>query len=663
MNVNFGDNNFFTRYLKRFLNHELVRTSSVLGDFDSDDLDMLVSYLNNSNVLSMFEVQNSLLNKFPEIKNLFNFTLKDNYIVFSSKEITKECSKYITDNISTIDEYCNTYGWKISSINEWIDLSKDINNDGVINYKDRQILYNIVYNNVTYPSDITKKADLNLDGVVDSRDITLFDSYIINGKLGFTIYQEGRSNYFPNNDMLVFVNQFKGKFLYGYAIRNHNQTADVPSPDPTGLRKVAIFACNPGEKVTIAHNNNKTTHLVIGSSNVTLEQNITTQMLKNVVEVDLKPGEGYQYTATGGDSGGYDAHWICIECPSNYGNLSGTTQVTYALDTGDINFDGQIDMTDYTLLARYTAQGSGDDDHPLRWDATDKQLAVMDINKDGKVDNEDTKLLYRFINHDPSIPSLGITYFNTTEPGNYTGSDNVSNLLIIQGHYDKSVNIPFSEFTTNNWTIHDKFFSYLFQMSITKYSNSEDISYLQKLLKEAYPEHSYNSKFFYPGFYNDNMRSVMYDYQKSKVSYTLGDLNRDNKITKEDVKMLQNYLVDKAEQDLLSDYLAGKVELTDEQKVQLDRNHDGVVNKLDADIIQDEMDNKYSPVFLSRADCNRDGYINELDLELLTKEVNGETEQLKQYDISFILGWCDPQTEALLEKDFNAGGRISEVSK
>lgn len=664
MNIKFGDNNFFTRYLKRFLNSELVQTSSVLGDFDEDDLDMLVSYLNSSNVLTMFEVQNRLLEQFPDIKRLFNYVLRDNYIVFTSRDITVECSEYITQNIDSIQEYCDTFGWNISSINEWIDTNKDINSDGRIDYQDRQIIYNIVYNHQEYDEDIMRKADLNLDGVVNDEDISIFDSYVLDGKLGFTIYQGNRQNYFPNQDMLVFVNQFKGKFLYQHAILDNEEFDNVPSPDPTGLRKVAIFKCTPGEKVTIAHNNNKTTHLVIGSSTAKLEQDITSVMLRNVVEVDLKQGEGYQYTATGGDAGGYDATYICIECPSNYGNLTGSTNITYTLDTGDINFDGQIDMADYTLLARYTAEGSGDEEHPLRWDATDKQIAVMDINKDGVVDNRDTELMYRFLNHDPSITSLGVTYFDTTIPSDYNNADNVSNLLIIQGHYDKNVNIPFSEFITNDWIVHDKFFSYLFSMCITNYSNSEDISYLQKLLKEAYPEHSYDKNFFYPGFYNNNMRNIVYDYQRSKVSYTQGDLNRDNKITQADVTMLSNYLTDMSNYNLLVDYLDGKIEeLTEEQRILLDKNNDGVVNEEDRIIFEKELNEDYSPIFRSRADVNQDGYVNELDLDILQKEANGETEILKQYDISFILGWCDPQTESLLENNYNVGGRISEVSK
>lgn len=77
-------------------------------------------------------------------------------------------------------------------------------------------------------------------------------------------------------------------------------------------------------KVTIAHNSSQAVHLVIGCSFVRLKQDIigSESVLQNVVEVDLKAGEGYQYTCSSVDIGnGYDANWLCIQCPSNYDDV------------------------------------------------------------------------------------------------------------------------------------------------------------------------------------------------------------------------------------------------------------------------------------------------------------------------------------------------------
>lgn len=664
MNIKFGMDNFYVKYLKRFLNNELSQTSTVLGKFNKIDQESLIKYLNLPNVKDMFSVQKEIVKLFPDLNTLFTSKLKDNIIEWTSKSISDKESNFIMDNLNALKDYCESVGWQVDNIVEWVDLSKDINGDNKIDDKDREIIYNIVYNNASYSEDIMSKADLNLDGVIDSRDVTLLDNYLIEGKLKITIKQGNRKNYFPNEDMLVFVNQFDGTFIYNYAIRDGFQTDDVPHYNSSGLYKIALYKCFPGEKVTIAHNNSQTVHMVIGCSFMRLKQDITgsESFLQNVVEIDLKAGEGYQYTCSSSELGnGYDAQWLCIQCPSNYDDLFNSTQKSLILEMGDINFDGRIDLQDYTLLARYTAEGPGSEE--MHWEATPKQQAVMDMNKDGKINVEDAQILYKYINNDPTYPSLGTTVFTYDEPSNSDVIANVSNLLIIQGHYDKSINIPFSDFIQDDWIIHEKFFNYLLNMAIHKYSDSQNITYLQQLMKEYYPEHSYDDSFFYPGVYSDNMKNLMKDYQLTKAYYTLGDINRDNKLDKVDLQLLREYLDDATDYNLIIDYLAGKVELTEEEKTRLDVNHDGEVNIEDEKILQKELDDKYSLTFRNRADVNEDGYINELDYTILENEVTGKTNNLKQFNIPFMLGWCDVQTEALFETDFNYSENISEVSK
>ena len=48
MNIKFGMDNFYVRYLKRFLNHELSNSSTVLGEFDKGDLKSLIKYFESS---------------------------------------------------------------------------------------------------------------------------------------------------------------------------------------------------------------------------------------------------------------------------------------------------------------------------------------------------------------------------------------------------------------------------------------------------------------------------------------------------------------------------------------------------------------------------------------------------------------------------------------
>lgn len=664
MNIKFGTDNFYVKYLKRFLNHELSQTGAILGKFDKADQQSLIHYLNLPNVKDMFSVEKEITEKFPELNTLFNMKLKDNLIQWTSKNISDEESNFIINNLDAIKDYCESVGWEVDTVSEWVDLTKDINGDNKVDSQDRTILYNIVYSNATYPQEIMDKADLNLDGVIDSTDVTIMDNYLIDGKLRLDIKQGSRKNYFPNKDMLVFVNQFDGTFIYNYAIRDEIGRDDVPHYNTSGLYKIALYKCTPGEKVTIAHNSSQAVHLVIGCSFVRLKQDIvgSESVLQNVVEVDLKAGEGYQYTCSSVDIGnGYDANWLCIQCPSNYDDVFTANEKSLILEVGDINFDGRIDMQDYTLLARYTAEGPGSEQ--LHWEATPKQLAVMDINKDGQVNIEDAQILYKFVEGDPTYPSLGTTVFTYDQSGNANVVANVSNLLIIQGHYDQDVNIPFIDFVTDDWIVHEKFFNYLLNMAIHKYSNSQDITYLQQLMKEYYPEHMYDEDFFYPGVYSDNMKKIMKDYQLSKAYFTLGDLNRDNQLNSIDLKLLRDYLDDATDYNLIVDYLAGKIELTPEQIKKLDRNNNGQVDLEDEQTFKDELDSKYSATFRTRADVNQDGYINEDDYTLLEKEVNGESTTLRQFQISFMLGWYDVQTEALFESEYNYNETISEVSK
>lgn len=661
MNIKFGDNNFYVRYLKRFLSSELNNSNSILGEFDRNDLKLLVQYLNLPNVKTMFEVSKDMEANFDKLTDLFTVYLKDNEIIYTSKNICVEASEYITGIRSKIVEYCQSAGWELSDMQMWIDTSKDINQDGIINQEDRDIIYNIIYNVKQYDSSIKDKSDIDRDGEVTLQDLALFDEYLNTGRVTFTIKRSNRTNYFPNKEMLVFINQFEGTFLQGYEIAGNDQ----PQPDPTKMHKIGIFKCTPGQKITIAHNSNKTTRLVIGCAAVKNLEELKNFSLKNVVDINLKPGQGYQYTATSRiDGTGINANYICIQCPSDYDNLSGSTNTTVTLQVGDINFDGKIDMLDYHLLARYTATGPGSEE--LKWTPTPKQLAVMNCDVEnepkGTISNKDTVRLYKYITGDPSVVSLGTAMY-TYDTDSEMAVDNVSNLLIIDGHYDKDVNIPFNEFMENDWVIHDKFFNYLLGMAVHKYSPSENITYLQKLLKEVYPEHIYDESFFYPSVYSDNMRKLVSDYQHSKLKYTLGDLNRDNSITEEDLVMLRTYLDEAEDLNLTRDILDGKIELTTELLLRLDQNLDGRLTETDYSMLKERINSKYSTIFIQRADVNQDAVIDELDFDLLKKAVDGKTNELKSYDISFILGWYDVQTENLLETEVNTSMNISEVSK
>lgn len=638
MNIKFGMDNFYVRYLKRFLHQELNQDSNnILGKFDKRDLQQLVTYLNLPNVKNMFEVQKEIIEKFPLFATDFTIGLQNDVIVIKSKGIKKIYSEYLTDNLDAIKKYCKSVGWEVADINEWIDASKDLNSDGNIDNEDVEILKDIILNNATYSDPIMKKADINLDGKIDDTDLSILNDYILNSNLYISIKKSSRKNYFPNKDMLIFINQFEGTFLYDYAIRDQIGVDDIPHPNEEKKYKIALYKCYPGQKVTIAHNFNKSVHMVIGSSPATLKQNIPGFMLSNVKEIDLVQGAGYQYTCSNAADGtGYNAKWLCIQVPSDYGSLSEDKEVTITIRLGDINLDDQVNLQDYHLLAKYTSYGPGSEE--LHWTPTRRQLAAMDLNGDGIVDNRDTLIFEDYLNG--YISDLGLAPYTYTIQSDSTNKDNVENLLIIDGHYYEDeycskgdINIPFGEFTKNDWVIHEKFFNYLLDMAVHQYSAIDNITYMQKLLKEAYPDHIYDENYFYPGVYSDRMRELVKQFQVTHYTYYFGDLNKDNKIDNIDLQLLRDYLDDPQHQMYIED--PTKYE--------------------DSDLLSD--------VQKSRADVNRDGYIDELDYQIIESAANGETQNLRNYEITYNLGYIDVPTEALLEEECNFNANISEVSK
>lgn len=670
MNIKFGMDNFYTRYLKRFLSNELSFNNNVLGKFDKNDQKMLIQYLNLPNVKDTFEALNLIKEQFTEINMYFSTKIKDNEIVFTSKVLSKEIADYIEEYKIAIENYCQSIGWSITDISEWIDLTKDLNNDNIVDNNDMLTLIDIVNNPSTYTQEQRDKADLNYDGNLDENDINILSEYLTTNKLGFTITKSNRKNYFPNKDMLVFVNQFDGTFMYNYALRDGSGADDVPHLGANKDTKLGVFKCKPGQKLTISHNSNNHdgTRLVIGCTPATMKSNFKNFMCENVIDVILKPGESIQYTTTSADLGlNTDAEYVLIQVPSNYEQLTNGGEVTIPLDVGDINFDGKIDLLDYYMLAEYTATGPGAEKLPhnkANWTPTSKQLAVMNIDTDSRdINTEDAIKLYKYINGDGSVPPLGFVYYTYNDPEVEPNANNVNNLLIIDGHYDKEINIPFKEFTTNDWVVHEKFYNYLLDMAIHPYSNSENITYLQKLLKEIYPNLAFDKSYFYNGLYNDNVRNLVKDYQKSFTNYTIGDLNLDGKLNETDLDLLEPLIEDYKDIYLLQAYLDNQTSLTPEEYTRLDVDHNGVVDGKDLEILNDNIKSKYTSLFLERADINNDGLYTQDDYNTLQAEINGLTSNLQNYTIPFILGYLDVETEAKLELDANPYGDISEVSK
>ena len=98
MNIKFGMDNFYVRYLKRYVNQELNMPTSLLGSFNTDDLEQLIKFLNLPNVKTLFEFRKEILEKFPGLKEMFHIKLLDNAIMWTSKKIDEATSLYLYEN-------------------------------------------------------------------------------------------------------------------------------------------------------------------------------------------------------------------------------------------------------------------------------------------------------------------------------------------------------------------------------------------------------------------------------------------------------------------------------------------------------------------------------------------------------------------------------------
>lgn len=809
MHLNYGMDNYFVRYLQKFLSQNYSNTIQMTGKFDKQTHMGLINYLNLPNTETQFEVTRIFRETYPELNSLFIPHQMNDEVVFTSKRIDKETQDFLTNNIQNFRDTARSLGWEVEEIQNYIDWFMDINDDGSINDADRAILNNIVYNEAVYDDKTMERADLNRDSIIDKEDLRLLSSYILSGKLSLRLKSSGRKNFFPNQDMKIFINLFDNTWMYDKALRSDDGTDDLLHDDITKEWKVAVIPVTPGQQITITHASPKATRLVVGSSPAQLRTNFTQFFCQNVQDVKLYPGEvlEYQVPKDGDGVGIYDGHFVLIQVPSNLGNLSQDLEHTVVLKSGDINFDGRIDNIDLKLLADYATYKN--------WEPTEKQLAVMDINKDGVINQDDVQLMLNYLAG--ISEDLGETKWTYVAPEDVNEGDNLSKLLVIDGwdkkeilgttviskniivdgnvkvefsvmegtseinidytklnasvilrdingvevfnngsvnsketitsnvaegwysvectapgylrtkvtgielkrgyqtlckvklypgnvndvgssldiidatddseltsnyassvsdskynirydlNRDGSVNsddrtlllannsklsenpdsgtlyvnintfeklplqnvteeksiirstwgINYKDFVQSPWIVHDKFLNYLCGMSVHKYSDSEDITYMQTLLKELFPQYANDRSIFQTGYYSPGMRALVRQYQMSKITYYLGDLNADKEIDEVDALLLRNYLDNNGT-------------LSDRQLV--------------------------------LADVNQDGVVDEEDYNIIMEQIAGTTDFLSIYQIPFYIGYIDVQTEAMLENDINQEMYIKEVS-
>lgn len=431
-NIRFNDKSLAVSYIQAFLRENYSTNVLPTNTYDLQTHEALINYLQQPNVEDLSTAEGIFKERYPELTKMFVLNREQDSLIFTSKVINKATSDFISQNIDDIKQLSKSIGWEVESYNDYVNYSLDINGDDSVDNVDRSMLQRYIETR----SGLTRKqvqiADFNTDGRVDNEDYAILIDFISNGKLYISFKAQDRENYFPNKDILKFVNLFTNEFYFYKAIRSDDGQGgdDKVHDDLTGKYKICIVKCKPGTTYTITHSSSVSQRLVIGSM-TTNKRNIELSKLLNVVDTTVAPGNAILYTTSSHNDGptALDAQYILIQCLSNIEDYSKLDEVVVPLALGDINLDGKIDNLDKKILSDYLYYPQEDSRRPS---LTKRQLAACDINNDGKITQEDLEWLDEFLKGDR--PSLGTVEYKYYVPKEINKINDVASLLIMEGN-------------------------------------------------------------------------------------------------------------------------------------------------------------------------------------------------------------------------------------
>lgn len=443
-NIKFGDNSYYTSYIQSFLRDNYSTNVLATNTYDKQTHQALIKYLNQPNVLTMFEVESKLKEQYEELSTLFTLVVQNDELIFNSKVIDKQTSNFITIMLDSLKESATSMGWELYDYNDYVDYTYDINGDNKIDIIDRTMLQTYLTTGTGLTKEQLEKADFNFDGSVDQLDYDLLSNYINNKKLFLRFKIQDRENFFPNEDMLNFINLFNNDFYFYKAIKDGSNDDGRLHKSPTGEYKVSIIECKPGTTYTIAHSSAKTQRLVIGSL-VTNKRNAEVSTLQNLVDINLNPGEATLYTTSKEDPSDImsrDAQYLLIQCSSNIEDYTGLEEKIERITLGNVNLDyykdangnnilskPKVDDLDRKLLADYIFYDEKDERRPI---FTERQRVAADLNLDGEIDGNDLQILADYL--DGKILKLDTVEYKYYVPKSVNELNNVASLLIMEGN-------------------------------------------------------------------------------------------------------------------------------------------------------------------------------------------------------------------------------------
>ena len=465
--INFNDTGLIVQYLQNFLKDNYDRTIHLSDVYDKETHKTLINYLKQPEIISSNNMKNILINNFTYREEnppnalidgggIWNFNYEEtpNSIRFYTRNIS-EClingTKFITEHIDEIETMCNKYGWKLR------------------NYT---------------------KFQKQQSGISKSE---------------FFISKDSREQLLPTKDVIKMINLSTNDYILNKCFIDDNNAYHGYIQDSNHY-KISYIEAKPGDIFTITHGYKYACEMAIAYTEHTIDEikdngyevNNIISHLESSPYGELTPGT-YEVYHIPEDS---NCTYLLIQMPFS-DNLVSPDSQKINVRIGDVNQDGLINQNDLDLLREWVTANSNGETPPFV--LSGPNLIAANINQDldlngNQIVNETDVLLLESALQQGDNPDLGeVTYERQID---LTESD-YDRLLIIygdinEGNANNILNIPIEDYQSNHWAIHDCFIPYLLGASIHRYSNINDITWLQELIQQIKPQ--YTGKYY--GFYD-----------------------------------------------------------------------------------------------------------------------------------------------------------------
>lgn len=490
--IKLNDTGLIVQYIQNFLKDNYNKNVHLSDVYDIETHQTLIDYLKLPEILDCYKLKDLLIQKFtmreqePPHKLIngggiwnFDFEIVPDTIKFFSRDISQCLSgatQFISEYIEDVKDLCRENGWYVSN-----------------------------YTSFVYNSDSNQRIEI-------------------------LIRKESRKQLLPSKDIIKMINLSTNEYMLNKCFIDENNSFHGIIED-SNFYKIALIPAKPGDSFTLAHGYNHSCEMAIAYSedtkenikeNGTLVENIESHLSKSVNgEVNEQDFIVYKIPE---DS---DCKYLLIQMPFKRNLINGGSKKV-KIKIGDINGDGVVDKADYVILKNYIEKIAKDETPPT---LSKRQLIAANINKDTDikgnpiVNEMDLKQFEAGI----SRGDLNFGEIEYTELDDLVESD-YDKLLVMYGdvmidNLDNQLNIPIRQFQSDPWLIHDSFLPFILGSAIHKYSNIEDILWLQNKIKEVDSDYSEMRSGYYDSpedyllneslVWNEN--KTCYEYYKNNV--------------------------------------------------------------------------------------------------------------------------------------------------